>query len=93
VVGDDTNLRPSTAARDQDYVRLYVSPRFGSMPLASIGQRDVRAWVADLSSQGLAPAIVQKAYQILGKVLGAAVDAGHDPAVAVPSGAVAEGRA
>jgi integrase len=71
-----TNLRPSTAARDQDYVRLYVAPRFGSMPLGSIGQRDVRAWVADLSGQGLAPATVQKAYQLLGKVMGAAVDAG-----------------
>jgi len=79
VVGDGTNLRPSTAARDQDYVRPYVSPRFGSMPLASIDQRDVRAWMADLSSQGLAPATVQKAYQILGKVLGAAVDAGMIP--------------
>jgi len=47
--------------------------------LASIDQRDVRAWMADLSSQGLAPATVQKAYQILGKVLGAAVDAGMIP--------------
>jgi site-specific recombinase XerD len=36
----------------------------------------VRAWVAELSARGLAPATVQKAYQLLGKVLGAAVDAG-----------------
>jgi hypothetical protein len=35
----------------------------------------VRAWVADLSAQGLAPATVQKVYLLLGKVLGAAVDA------------------
>jgi integrase len=46
------------------------------MPLAAISQRDVRAWVAELSARGLAPATVQKAYQLLGKVLGAAVDAG-----------------
>ena len=76
VVGDDTNLRPSTAARDQDYVRLYVSPRFGSMPLASIGQRDVRAWVADRTAHELAPATVVKAYHLLGKVLVGAVDTG-----------------
>jgi hypothetical protein len=46
------------------------------MPLGVIGQRDVRAWVAELSGRGLAPATVQKAYQLLGKVMGAAVDAG-----------------
>jgi len=46
------------------------------MPLAGISQRDVRAWVAELSARGLAPATVQKAYQLLGKVMGAAVDAG-----------------
>jgi integrase len=36
----------------------------------------VHAVVADLSARGLAPATVQKAYQLLGKVMGAAVDAG-----------------
>jgi hypothetical protein len=71
-----TNLRPSTAARDEDYFRLYIGPRFAAMPLAGISQRDVRAWVAELSARGLAPATVQKAYQLLGKVMGAAVDAG-----------------
>jgi integrase len=71
-----TNLRPSTAARDADYIRLYIGSRFASTPLAAISQRDVRAWVAELSARGLAPATVQKAYQLLGKVLGAAVDAG-----------------
>jgi hypothetical protein len=44
--------------------------------LVAISQRDVRAWVAELSGLGLAPATVQKAYQLLGKVMGAAVDAG-----------------
>jgi integrase len=32
--------------------------------------------VAELNARGLAPATVQKAYQLLGKVMGAAVDAG-----------------
>jgi integrase len=39
----------------------------------------VRAWVAELSAGHLAPATVQKAYQLLGKVMGAAVDAGMIP--------------
>jgi integrase len=57
-------------------LRRLALPRFGDASLAAISQRDVRAWVADLSARGLAPATVQKAYQLLGKVMGAAVDAG-----------------
>jgi integrase len=71
-----TNLRRTTAVRDATYLRLYVLPRFGELPLAAIGQRDVRAWVADLTARELAPATVVKAYQLLGKVLAGAVDAG-----------------
>ena len=71
-----TSLRASTRARDETLLPRLALPRFGAAPLAAISQRDVRAWVADLSAQGLAPATVQKAYQLLGKVLGAAVDAG-----------------
>jgi integrase len=71
-----TNLRRTTAVRDETYLRLYVLPRFGDLPLAAIGQRDVRAWVADLTSRELAPATVVKAYHLLGKVLAGAVDAG-----------------
>jgi hypothetical protein len=71
-----TNLRASTRARDESLLRRLVLPRFGDAPLAAISQRDGRAWVAELTARGLAPATVQKAYQVLGKVLGAAVDAG-----------------
>jgi len=71
-----TNLRASTRARDESLLRRLALPSFGDAPLAAISQRDVRAWVAELSARGLAPATVQKAYQLLGKVMGAAVDAG-----------------
>jgi integrase len=47
------------------------------MPLAAISQLEVRAWVAELSARGLAPATGTKAYQLLGKVMAAAVDAGY----------------
>src|SRR6266567_1422769 len=72
-----TNLRPTTRARDETLLRLYAIPRFGDMRLAAISQLEVRAWVAELSARGLAPATVTKAYQLLGKVMAAAVDAGY----------------
>jgi hypothetical protein len=72
-----TNLRPTTRNRDETLLRLHALPRFGDMPLAAIRQLEVRAWVAELSAKGLAPATVVKAYQLLGKVLAAAVDAGY----------------
>jgi integrase len=71
-----TNLRPTTRARDETLLRRHALPRFGDLPLAAIGQLEVRAWVAQLSAKGLAPATVVKTYQ-LGKVLAAAVDAGY----------------
>lgn len=71
-----TNLRPSTRARDESYIRNHIRPRFGDAELARISQLEVRAWVGDLNAKGLAPATVQKAYQILGKILSAAVDGG-----------------
>jgi integrase len=71
-----TNLRPTTRERNETLLRRYALPRFADLALVAISQRDVRAWVAELSGRGLAPATVQKAYQLLGKVMGAAVDAG-----------------
>ncbi len=70
------NLRPSSRARDESYARTHLLPRFGSVPLASIDHTSVTTWVSDLSASGLAPATVVKAAQILGKTMGAAVDAG-----------------
>lgn len=70
------NLRPSTRARDETYVRCYLLPHFGTWRLADIGQLEVSTWVVALSASGRAPATVRKAYQLLGKAMGAAVDAG-----------------
>jgi len=70
------NLRPSTRARDESYIRNHVLPTFGEVPLTQITQLGVRAWVAELDAKGLAPATVQKAYQILGKLLEGAADGG-----------------
>jgi Phage integrase, N-terminal SAM-like domain len=69
-------LRPNTEARDERLFRLHILPRFGAMPLAAITQYEVRAWVTHTTRQGLAASSMRRAYQLLGKVMGAAVDAG-----------------
>ncbi len=71
-----TNLRQTTRVRDENYLANYVLPAFGGVPLGRITHLDVRAWVSDLDRRGLAPATIVKAYQILGKVMQAAVDGG-----------------
>jgi integrase len=73
------SLRPNTEARDERLCRLHLLPCFGAMPLARIGQREVRTWVAELTDKGLAASTVQRAYQLLSKVMAAAVDAGMIP--------------
>jgi integrase len=70
------HLRPSTRTRDTMLLERFILPRFGRRQLAAIGQLDVRQWVADLTAQGLAPATVQKCYQVMNKIMAAAVDAG-----------------
>lgn len=70
------NLRASSRARDDSYLRNHVLPVFGATPLGRISQLDVRAWVAELTASDMAPATVHKAYQTLAKVLRAAVDGG-----------------
>jgi len=67
------DLRPSTVARDAGYVGRYLVPAFGSRRLSEIDTSAVRAWVAGLTAQGLAPATVVKAGQIMGKAMATAV--------------------
>ncbi len=69
------DLRSSSRARDDSYLRNHVLPRFGGIRIGAITPLEVRTWVVELSNKGLAPATVQKAYQTLAKVLRAAVDA------------------
>lgn len=81
------NLRASSRARDDSYLRNHVLPAFGEVTLGRITQLDVRAWVAELTASDLAPASVHKAYQTLSKVLRAAVDGGliaQSPCRSVP---------
>jgi integrase len=73
------DLRASTLARDDGYVKRYLLPTFGAMRLGDIDRTAVRAWVAALSARGLAPATTVKAGQILSKIMATAVAAGRLP--------------
>jgi integrase len=70
------DLRPSTFARDKDYLNRYIIPVFGELPLGDISVGRIRTWITDLNASGLAPATVVKAGQILSKVLRSAVEEG-----------------
>lgn len=70
------NLRASTRHRDEGLFRGHVLPALGDQPLNSVTQPQVVALVAALSAKGLAPSTVAKTAQLVGKLFGAAVDAG-----------------
>jgi integrase len=69
------NLRSSSRARDESYLRNLILPTFGRQLVGEIDHLEVRRWVSELSASGRAPATVVKAAQILGKVIRSAVDA------------------
>ena len=71
-----THLRPSSRARTEHTLGKHLVPRFGADRLASIRPTDVRAFVADLSAKGLAPATVRKVYTVLAQILRAAEESG-----------------
>jgi integrase len=66
------DVRASTKARDEYYLKTLVKPTFGALPLASIGHAQVQAWIADLT-RTYAPGTVVKARQLLGALMKAAV--------------------
>lgn len=76
------DVRASTRTRDQIYLRSYIMPTFGPMQLRQIDYETITEWAAMLAKKGgrnggpLAPATVQKAYQVLSKIMATAVSAG-----------------
>ena len=68
------DLRASTRATDESYMRNHVAPAFGPAPLDSIKPLAVQAWVNALSRE-LAPKTVRECYRLMGAVMRAAVDA------------------
>jgi integrase len=81
-----TDLRESSRARDEGYLRLHVLPYFGSVPLTRIDRRGVQQWVTTLSEKGLAPATVRACHRLLSGMLAEAVESrliGQSPCRAI----------
>ena len=72
-----TNLRPTTRDLYAYLLRRFLLPTFGKAALSSIDALAVRAWLANLQAQQLSPSTVAKAYRLLSRMLGAAVEAGY----------------
>jgi len=68
--------RPTTRARDTTLMRTRVLPAFGHRSLASITSTDIKAWIADLTTAGLAPSTVRKCYQLVSRCLAEAAESG-----------------
>jgi len=69
------NLRANTKAGYRTILRQYLRPAFGSVPLARIDVLAVRTWLAKLEADGVGQATRAKAYRLLARILGAAVEA------------------
>jgi integrase len=80
------HLRPSSRARSEGILQTRLLPRFGSRRLESLRSTDVRAFVAELSEEGLSAGSVRKIYNVLRAMLRAAVEAdviGRSPCLGV----------
>jgi hypothetical protein len=75
--GTTTNLRPTTRDLYGYLLRRFLLPTFGKAALSSIDALAVRAWLATLQAQQLSSSTVAKAYRLLSRILGAAVEAGY----------------
>jgi hypothetical protein len=69
------NLRANTKAGYRSILRQYLRPAFGSYPLASIDVLAIPTWLARLEAEGVGQATRAKAYRLLARILGAAVEA------------------
>ena len=69
------NLRASSWARDESYLRNHVQPEFENVPLSRITKLQIQGWVRDLVDKGLHPGTIYHCYRILRCVLEEAVDA------------------
>jgi integrase len=69
------NLRANTKAGYRTILRQHLRPAFQSSPLASIDVLAIRTWLARLEAEGVGQATRAKAYRLLARILGAAVEA------------------
>ena len=71
-LGHQTHLKPSSLRPLQIAWRLYVEPRWGSVPVGEVRHSDVQAWVSELSGLRGATTVL-RVYGVLAGVLDVAV--------------------
>ncbi|HXF74089.1 MAG TPA: tyrosine-type recombinase/integrase [Actinomycetota bacterium] len=71
--------RPTTRARREPIVRLYMLPRLGGVAVGALRPEHVRAWMAELLDGGVSPQTVWRARQLLHAVCEEAVRDGVIP--------------
>jgi len=81
----EKRLARTSFARDRSYLDNHVLPRWGKVKIGRITRVDVDRWIAGLSEDGaslrknsgsLAPATIEKIYQVFRKIIAAAYDDG-----------------
>jgi integrase len=72
-------VRPSTRAQNEAYIRSLVGPAFERRTLEEITTTRVRSWVRDLDDRGYAASTIRKAYQLFASILDFAVEGGLIP--------------
>ena len=68
-----SGLSPRSRINIEARLRNHVLPALGNMRVSRVRPSDIRAWVAQLIAQGLAPATVKGAYQIVAQMFEQAV--------------------
>lgn len=71
-------VRPGSLAADKAAVTKWIIPTVGARPLAGLQRSDIRAVHASAETAGLAASSVSRIHVVTMKMLGDAVDEGHD---------------
>ena len=74
--GTTVHLRASTKDRYERDLRRRVVPHFGQQRLVDVTPRQVTAWLAELTAQGVSPSGVNRCFRVLRMVMNAAVRGG-----------------
>lgn len=71
-------VRPGSLSADKAAVTKWIIPTVGARPLAGLQRSDIRAVHASAETAGLAASSVSRIHVVTMKMLGDAVDEGHD---------------
>jgi integrase len=71
--------KPSTRARYESLLRVWITPHFGDLRLSSIERVQIQAWLAQLRATGVGSGTVRNAFRVLSSVL---AEAAHSKLIA-----------